>query len=99
MTLDTETNVSILLRGKGEFRKTLDLAVEAEEQHANEPHYLGWQWFDVETHPTRLMRLVTEGIAKVNFKSNSSTCYMLKDRNGVKKALSNVEVKEGMSNA
>lgn len=84
-------DVMTFLLARREYRKTLELAVKEEEQHANEQHYLGWQWFGVETHPSKLMRLVTEGIARVNFKSNSSTNYMLKEKNEVKIALSGLD--------
>jgi len=33
------------------------------------------------------MRLVTSGIVRVSFKSRSTTCYLLKDRDATKKAL------------
>jgi len=85
--LSVEESVSILLFAREDYRKTLELAVQDEEQHENEPHYLGWAWYNVETHPSKLMRLVTEGIVRINFKSNSSTNYKLKDRDAVKKSL------------
>jgi hypothetical protein len=68
------------------------MAIGHEEQNANNQNYLGWEWFDVETHPAKLIRLVTEGIVRVNFKSNSSTCYLLKERQAVKTALGNAGV-------
>jgi len=91
LSSDPDLDATILLFAKGEYRKTYELAIKSEEEHANDQHYLGWQWFDVETHPSKLIRLVTEGVAKVNFRSNRSTHYLLKDRAAVKKALSNVQ--------
>lgn len=76
-----------LLDKKPEFLKTLKLAIEKEDENVAKDTYLGWQWFDVETHPVKLIKLVTEGIVKVNFKSNSSTCYKLKDKEDVRKVL------------
>lgn len=90
IVLTSESVIEFLL-ARPEYRKTLELAVKEEDQHANEQHYLGWQWFSVETHPTKLMRLVTEGIARVAFKSNSSTNYMLKEKDEVRKALSGLD--------
>lgn len=84
----SEEDVAVFLLARPEYQKTLQLAVKHEAEHATEPYYLGWQWFDVETHPTKLMRLVTDGIAKVKFKSNRTTGYLLKDKEAVKKALS-----------
>jgi len=79
--------VGELLSEKPDYLKTLQLAVGKEEENVANKNYLGWEWYDVETHPARLIRLVTSGIARVNFKSNSSTCYLLKDRDAVKRAL------------
>lgn len=69
-----------------EYSKSLRLAIEHEEKNWSE-HYLGWEWYHAEIHPSKLIRLVTDGIAKINFKSRSATCYLLKDREAVKKAL------------
>ncbi len=71
-----------------EHLKTLRLALVHEETGEGERNYRGWQWSDVETHPTKLIRLVTEGISRVNLKTRHSTHYLLKDREAVKKALS-----------
>lgn len=70
-----------------EHRKTLRLAVVHEESGQAETDYRGWQWSDVQVHPTKLMRLVIEGISKVNLKTRHSTYYLLRDRSAVKKAL------------
>ena len=83
----TVEEISAFLREHSEYVKTLRRAVEHEEQNATNPHYLGWEWYDVETLGAKLQRLVTNGIIKVNFKSRSSTCYLLKDRNAAKEAL------------
>lgn len=92
MSSYTDVNfVTTFLLSRLEYRKTFELAVKEEEEHTSNPHYLGWEWYKVETHPSRLMRLVTEGIARINFKSNSSTNYLLKDRDAVKKALSGLD--------
>ncbi len=80
-------NITAFLNAKPEYRKTFELAVKDEEEHSNDQWYLGWEWYNVETHPTKLMRLVTEGIASVKFKSNRSTNYVLKDRAAVKQSL------------
>jgi hypothetical protein len=69
-----------------EYRKTLILAA-AHEDASNSNSYRGWQWQDVETHPTKLIRLITEGIAFVNFKSRHASNYLLRDRSSVKDVL------------
>ena len=71
-----------------EYRKTLRLAMVHEETGEGERNYRGWQWGDVETHPTKLIRLVTEGISRVSLKTRHSTHYLLRDREAVRKALS-----------
>lgn len=80
-------NTVQLLSQKPEYLKTLQLAVQKEEENLSNKQYLGWQWFDVETHPAKIVRLVTSSIAKVNFKTSSSTCYLLKNRESVKRAI------------
>jgi len=79
--------ITAFLRERPEYIKTLKKAVEHEERNAGNPHYLGWEWYDVETFGTKLQRLVVAGIAKVNFKSRSSTCYLLQNLKAVKAAL------------
>lgn len=71
-----------------EHRKTLRLALVHEETGETERNYQGWEWSDVDIHPTRLIRLVTEGISRVNLKTRHSTYYLLRDREAVRKALS-----------
>lgn len=80
-------NTVQLLSQKPEYLKTLQLAVQKEEENLSNKEYLGWQWFEVETHPAKLMNLVTSSIVKVNFKSNNSTCYLLKNIESVKRAI------------
>ena len=83
-----------LLRKKPEFKEILEKAIEQEEEHAEEPHYLGWEWYAVETPGAKLSQLVYKGIAKVNFSSRSSTNYLLKDREAVGEALAYYDVME-----
>jgi hypothetical protein len=65
----------------------LSAAIGEETAHAGESTYLGWTWYDVRAYPATLMRLVVDGIIRVNFKSNSQTCYLLTDREGARAAL------------
>jgi len=84
--LDYNNTVQLLTQ-KPEYLKTLQLAVQKEEENLSNKQYQGWQWFDVETHPAKLMKLITSSIVKVNFKSNNSTNYLLKNRESVKRAV------------
>jgi hypothetical protein len=69
--------------------KTLRLAV-AHEESAGSSDGQGWQWHDVDTHPTKLIRLVTEGIARISLRSRQATCYLLRERTMVKKSLNEI---------
>lgn len=80
-------NTIQLLSQKPEYLKTLQLAVQKEEENTSNKQYLGWQWFDVETHPAKIMKLITSSIIRVNYKSNSATHYLLKNRESVKRAI------------
>jgi len=70
-----------------EYEKTLRLAV-AHEESAHIRDGKGWQWHDVDTHPTKLIRLVTEGIARISVRSRQATYYLLRERAIIKKSLS-----------
>ena len=69
-----------------EYEKTLRLAV-AHEESTSSSNGQGWQWHDVDTHPTKLIRLVTEGIARISLRSRQATYYLLRERATVKKSL------------
>lgn len=85
-----QNKLSLFLERFPEYRKTLGLAVAHEEAVPSYLNYQGWQWSDVETHPTKLIRLVTEGISRINLKTRQATHYVLRDRDAVKRALGNL---------
>ncbi len=80
-----------------EYRSTLRLAVTHEQTSDRSRTYQGWRWHDVETHPTRLIRLVTEGITKINLKTRQATYYLLKDRDAVARCLEELSRAEAAS--
>jgi hypothetical protein len=82
-----ENKLSLFLERFPEYRKTLRLAVTHEESVMNHLGYQGWQWHDVETHPTKLIRLVTEGISRIGLRTRQATYYILRDRDAVKRVL------------
>src|SRR5881409_2773687 len=82
-----ENRLRLLLERFPEYRKTLLLAVAHEETAPNSITYQGWQWHDVETHPTKLIRLVTEGISRISLRTRQATAYLLRDRDAVKRVL------------
>lgn len=78
--------VKVFLGRYPEYEKTLRLAI-AHEESLESVDGKGWQWHDVDTHPTKLIRLVTEGIARINLKSRQATYYVLRERDLVKQTL------------
>lgn len=83
----TSQEISRFLKENIKYREILQRVVEAEEKNTQNPYYLGWEWYDVRAYPAQLVKLVIVGITKVNFKSNSSTNYLLIDRAATKEAL------------
>ncbi|HMB67505.1 MAG TPA: hypothetical protein VKM96_06125 [Candidatus Bathyarchaeia archaeon] len=81
--------VKLFLGRYPEYEKTLRLAV-AHEESTGSSDGQGWQWHDVDTHPTKLIRLVTEGIARISLRSRQATYYLLRERATVKKSLREV---------
>lgn len=84
----SENSIRLFLEKFPEYMKTLRLALNHEESAPGASSYLGWQWHNVDTHPTKLVRLVTEGISRLNLKTRRATYYLLRDRRVVKKILS-----------
>jgi hypothetical protein len=83
-------SITLFLAKFPEYRKVLGLALVHEESN-NPWSYQGWRWPDVEIHPTKLMRLVTEGISKISARSRTGTYYLLKDSSIVRKVLRNMQ--------
>jgi len=91
-TQTEQARVQQFLERFPEFNKTLRLAVVYEDT-AGTP-LRGWRWYDVETHPTKLIRLVTDGIARVGLKTRGATYYLLRDRDAVRKVFEQPAVSE-----
>jgi len=63
-------------------------ALEVEEEgRASSSYYLGWRWDEIPVQTQKLRILVEEGLVKVNYKSQSSTEYLLRDPELVREAL------------
>jgi hypothetical protein len=82
-----EERVLEFLRMNPKYIEILKRAVEHEEAHSKEPHYLGWEWSDVRAYPAELMKLVREGIVTIRYRSRKYTNYLLTDRETVKRCL------------
>jgi hypothetical protein len=77
-----------------DYRKALWLAARSEEEGLGNPSYQGWQWSDVEMHPTRVLKLVIEGVAKISMRTRRATYYLLKEPDLVKTVLKSSVLKK-----
>ncbi|GBD10680.1 DNA repair protein RadA [bacterium HR23] len=66
-------------------RRALDL----EEREGHQGHWLGFEWHEVEAQERKLRALVGP-LLKVSFRSNSATCYRLKNPQAVRQALQQI---------
>jgi hypothetical protein len=82
-----ENGVELFLAMHPDYRKALWFAARSEEESLGNPSYQGWQWSDVEMHPTRVLKLVIEGIAKISLRTRRATYYLLKEPELVKTIL------------
>lgn len=85
--MSLEEKYKVFLSQNPRFIEILKKAVEHEEAHLNDPHYLGWEWSDVRAYPAELMKLIREGIVNIKYKSRRYTHYVLANREEVKKCL------------
>jgi len=65
----------------------LRLAVEEEEGHAEEKHWLGWSWSDVRAYPATINKLIVAGLVKKTYDSANFTNYRLINLEATKEAL------------
>jgi hypothetical protein len=82
-----ENHVEEFLAKYPDYRKALWLAARSEEEGQGNPSYQGWQWSELEMHPTRVLKLIIEGIAKISLRTRRATYYLLKDPDLVKSVL------------
>jgi len=85
---DQRQKVFRMLAANPEVRRVMARALEVEEEgRASSPHYLGWRWDEIPIQTQKLRVLVEEGLVKVNYKSQSSTEYLLREPELVQQAL------------
>jgi hypothetical protein len=89
-----ESYVEQFLAKYPDYRKALWLAARSEDEGAGNPLYQGWQWSDLEMHPTRVLKLVIEGVAKISLRTRRATYYLLKDSELVKLVLKSSVLKK-----
>jgi hypothetical protein len=81
-----------LAKEKPEYLAVVKKCCEAHHREKVKEYSLGFEWNDVGVWPMKLLRLATEyELLKVTYKSNSATCYEIKDIEGVEKALKDIE--------
>ncbi|MEE9202456.1 MAG: AAA family ATPase [Dehalococcoidia bacterium] len=61
------------------LQEVLRRFVQAERAGRQKEYFLGLEWFEVQADARYLNSLVTRGLARVSFKSNKTTCYVLED--------------------
>jgi Holliday junction DNA helicase RuvB len=84
------------LKNNLEYVDILKKAVELEEnieQDANRP-LLEWEWYEIQTHPSKINKLITNGFIEVVYKTNRATYYKLADQDSVKLAVEQIENRE-----
>jgi len=86
------TNLSVLkvleyLNEHPEYADLLRLAVEEEENHAEEDGWLGWSWSDVKAYPATINKLIIDGFVKKTYDSASFTNYKLVNLEDIKEGL------------
>lgn len=89
-----ENYVEEFLARYPDYRKALWLAARSEEEGLGDPSYQGWQWSELEMHPTRVLRLIIEGIAKISLRTRRATYYLLKEPDLVKSVLKSSVLKK-----
>ncbi|MGI0016442.1 MAG: hypothetical protein ACREBU_23725 [Nitrososphaera sp.] len=89
-----EDDVTKFLQSHPEYVKTLERAIWQEELNQSNQNYYGWEWHDVGTMGSKLVRLVTNDLAEINFKSNRTTLYFLANREVTKKAVEKFKAKQ-----
>lgn len=66
--------------------------VKAHYQEKAKEHSLGFEWNEAGVWPVTLVLLTTRyDLLRITYKSNSATCYMIKDISGVEKALKDID--------
>jgi hypothetical protein len=83
----TPGEIATYLREHPKAMPVIKAAIQEEEANGGSSNYLGWEWYQVRAYPATLMKLVIDGLIKVSFKSNSSTCYKLADRSAMKQVV------------
>ena len=91
--MDGYNAVMRICNEKPEYIPIVRKCVESHRIEKKKQNSLGFEWSDVRVWPAKLALLATKyDLLKVTYKSNSATCYMVSDIEGVEKALQDIEM-------
>lgn len=85
--VSTQARIESFLRGNPDYRPVVERALAYEDEHHSDQYYTGWSWGDVQAMAPRLVKLVTEGIIRIRYRSRRYTNYELADRETTRRAL------------
>ena len=85
--MSVESKILAAIDEHPEYKIILERAVEHEEAHADDEHYLGWEWHDVKAYAATINKLVVGGLAEVSYSSANFTNYKLVDLEATKEVL------------
>jgi len=88
--LDKEDVLEYLNKNPG-YARILRHAVEQEERHADQEHYLGWEWHHVKAYAATINKLVVDGLVEISYTSSNFTNYRLVNLEATKQALEEFE--------
>lgn len=84
-----------ITKQKPQYPRILEKCAEAHRIEQKKQYCLGFQWHDVGVEPAILRTLCTKyDFLTVTHKTNKKTYYMVKDIDGVEKALKDIEAKK-----
>lgn len=90
--MDGYNTVIQIDRERTEYISIVRKCIEAHHKQKEKQACLGFEWNDVGVWPVKLAFLATEyDFLEVTYKSNSATCYMVKDIAGAEKALRDID--------
>jgi len=90
---EVKDKVCRLIRERPDYREVFERAIAIEDKPPNDfTKDYGWEWSDVKAHPAKLIKLVTEDLLDIKYKSRRYTHYKLKDKEAIRKALESCSI-------
>lgn len=92
--MDSYNAVIRIAKERPQYVDIVKKCIKAHRNEEKKKHSLGFEWNDAGVLYVKSALLATEyDFLKVTYKSNSATCYMVKDIEGAKKAVQDIEMK------